>query len=157
MQDDLSSQAVPALCDADHVRGEGAALTVLYADFTCPHCAVTYLRLRDADGRMAFRHFVLQAKAPRALALACAAEAAAAQGAFWPFADALYVDQGHQDDPHLWERCETLGLDLERFEAARRSPEVAEHVRMDTRSAMKAGVVTTPAVFHEPWSGSNSG
>ena len=53
-------------------------------------------------------------------ALAHAAEAAARQGAFWPFHDALYADQGRIDDPHLWARCERLGLDVDRFEADRR-------------------------------------
>ena len=35
--------------------------------------------------------------------------------------DSLYADRGRVDDPHLWERAERLGLDLERFEADRRS------------------------------------
>ena len=38
------------------------------------------------------------------MALAQAAEAAARQGAFWAFHDALYADQGRIDDPHLWAR-----------------------------------------------------
>ncbi len=149
MTDDLSSRQIPPVGPADHVRGAGDPVTVLYADFTCPHCAVTYLRLREAGTRVAFRHFALRAKQPRAVALACAAEAAALQGAFWPFADALFGDQGRQDDPHLWARCEVLGLDLARFDADRRSPEVAERVRGSTREAMRAGVMGTPAVFSE--------
>ena len=63
------------------------------------------------------------------MALAQAAEAAARQGAFWAFHDALYADQGRIDDPHLWAHCETLGLDLERFQADRRDPAIAERVR----------------------------
>ena len=136
------------LRDDDHVRGEaGAPLVVVYADFTCPRCAVAHVRLQDAPIRRVFRHFALKAKHPRAVALARAAEAAAAQGAFWPFHDALYADQGRQDDPHLWQRAEALGLDVERFERDRRSDVVAERVRRDVRAAMRAGVAGTPTLF----------
>src|SRR4051812_77607 len=108
----------------DHVRGpETGELVILYADFTCPHCALAWHRLREA--RLCFRHLALKAKHPRSVALAHAAEAAAGQAAFWEFAESLYADQGRQDDPHLWARCEQLGLDLERFEADRRSEAVA--------------------------------
>lgn len=61
--------------------------------------------------------------------------------------DSLYADRGHVDDPHLWERAEGLGLDLDRFEADRRSPEVAERVERDFRSGIRAGVATTPTQF----------
>ena len=79
--------------------------------------------------------------------LAHAAEAAALQGAFWAFHDALYADQGRLDDPHLWERAEALGLDVDRFEADRRADAVAERVPRDVREAMRAGIVDTPTLF----------
>jgi 2-hydroxychromene-2-carboxylate isomerase len=61
--------------------------------------------------------------------------------------DSLYGDRGHVDDPHLWRRAERLGLDLDRFEADRRSPQVAAHVRRDFESGIRAGVTGTPALF----------
>jgi protein-disulfide isomerase len=147
---DLRSAPVPPLRDDDHVRGpQHAALTVFYADFTCPRCAVEAIRLAGSDARVAFRHFALKARHPRAVALALAVEAAARQGAFWPFHDALYADQGHVDDPHLWQRVEALGLDLERFEADRRDPAIADRVRRDVQDALRAGATTTPAIFVE--------
>jgi protein-disulfide isomerase len=81
------------------------------------------------------------------VALARAAEAAALQGAFWPFHDSLYTDQGHIDDPHLWERCATLGLDVTRFDADRRSEAVAARVTRDVREGLRAGVTATPALL----------
>jgi protein-disulfide isomerase len=63
------------------------------------------------------------------------------------FRHSLYADRGHVDDPHLWERVERLGLDLERFERDRRSGEVAARVRRDFESGIRAGVSGTPAVF----------
>ncbi len=145
---DLRSAPVPELRPDDHVRGaEDAPLVVVYADFTCPRCAVAHERLRREHVRVAFRHLALKAKHPRAIALAQAAEAAAVQGAFWPFHDALYADQGRVDDPHLWARVQALGLDLDRFERDRRSDPVAERVRRDTRDALRAGATTTPSIF----------
>ena len=61
--------------------------------------------------------------------------------------DSLYEDRGHVDDPHLWQRAERHGLDLDRFEADRRSAAVAGRVRRDFESGIRAGVTTTPAVF----------
>src|SRR4051812_45669575 len=94
-----------------------------------------------------FRHFPVVSKHPRARVLACAVEAAALQDAFWEMHDSLFGDQGRLDDPHLWERTRRLGLDLERFEADRRSPEVAARVERDFRSGVRAGVVRTPTLF----------
>jgi protein-disulfide isomerase len=140
---DLRSAPVPALRDDDHVRGEGP-LVVFYGDFACPHCAVAHVRLSEEPVRRVFRHFALRARHPRALALAYAAEAAAAQGAFWAFHDSLYADQGRLDDPHLWDRARMLGLDVGRFDADRRSAAVSERVARDVRDGLRAGVVETP-------------
>jgi protein-disulfide isomerase len=96
---------------------------------------------------MAFRHFPVTSAHPRALAAACAAEAARLQGAFWPMHDALFADQGRLEDPHLWARAEALGLDVARFDADRRSPEVAAAVREQFRGGVRAGVGTTPTLF----------
>jgi protein-disulfide isomerase len=111
--------------------------------------------LRTRELRVCFRHFPVRSSHPRAFAAACAAEAAGAQGAFWPMHDALFADQGRLEDPHLWAHAEALGLDLERFEADRRSEAAAEHVKADFRSGVRAGVVSTPTLFiaSERWAG----
>jgi protein-disulfide isomerase len=94
-----------------------------------------------------FRHFPVVSKHPRAQVLACAAEAAHVQGRFWEMHEALFGDQGHLDPPHLWQRCRDLGMDLDAFESDRRSDVVAERVRGDFRSGIRAGVTTTPTLF----------
>jgi protein-disulfide isomerase len=118
-----------------------------YADFECPFCAALHVRLRERPLRVAFRHFPVKSSHPRASAAACAAEAAALQGRFWEMHDALFADQGRLEDPHLWERARELGLDLERFDADRRGEAVAARVKRDFQSGVRAGVVTTPALF----------
>ncbi len=145
---DLRSAPMPPLQSDDHVRGgETARLIVEYADFECHYCAVTNVRLGPLNVRRVFRHFPVRSKHPRAWACACAAEAAGRQGRFWECHDALYADQGRIEDPHLWEHARNLGLDLERFDRDRRSQEVAERVRRDFESGVRAGVVATPTLF----------
>ena len=118
-----------------------------YSDLECPYCARASQLLDELPLRRVFRHFPVVSKHPRARVLAVAAEAAALQGRFWEMHDSLLGDQGHLDDPHLWERCERLGLDLERFERDRRSDALAERVNHDFRSGIRAGVTTTPTMF----------
>jgi protein-disulfide isomerase len=143
---DLGSSAPPPPADDDHSRGEGPLL-LEYADLECPYCARANVLIRELPVRRIFRHFPVPSKHPRARVLAHAAEAAALQGAFWEMHDSLMDDQGRLEDPHLWDRCRALGLDLDRFEADRRSEAVAERVERDFRSGIRAGVMTTPTLF----------
>ena len=146
---DLGSATVPPVGAEDHVRGPDAGTPLIkYADFECPYCAALAARLgRGGERPRVFRHFPVGSSHPRAWAAACAAEAAALQGRFWEMHDALFADQGRLEDPHLWQRAQALGLDLERFELDRRSNAVRERVRRDFQSGVRAGVVTTPTVF----------
>ena len=118
-----------------------------YADLECPYCAQANVILCALPIRRIFRHFPVVSKHPRARVLSLAAEAAAIQGRFWDLHDSLMDDQGHLEDPHLWQRCRTLGIDLDRFERDRRSEGVAERVERDFRSGIRAGVMTTPTLF----------
>jgi protein-disulfide isomerase len=143
---DLTSAGVPPLGPDDHVRGEGEG-AIVYADLGCPHCAATWVEISARRGAVAFRHFPVASKHPRSPALHAAAEAAGRQGRFFEMVDSLYADRGRVDDPHLWQRAEQLGLDLERFEGDRRSEAVAARVRRDFESGVRAGVTSTPALF----------
>lgn len=153
---DLGSAPVPEPSAEDHIRGpEDAVLLIEYADFECPFCAALTVRLADVNLRRVFRHFPVRTSHPRAWPAACAAEAAAHQGRFWEMHDLLFADQGRLEDPHLWQRAQRLGLDLERFESDRRSDAVRARVRRDFESGVRAGVVTTPTVFAQgrSWAG----
>jgi protein-disulfide isomerase len=143
---DLTSASVPPIGADDHVTGEGLE-TIVYADFGCPYCAATWARLRGVPLRLCFRHFPMASKHPRAPALHAAAEAAGMQGAFWEMCDSLYAERGRVDDPHLWERAERFGLDLERFNSDRRSDAVRERVERDFASGIRGGVGGTPTAF----------
>jgi len=144
---DLTSAAIPRVGPDDHVAGGGGEGIVVYADLGCPRCAADWGRLRDRPGRLVFRHFPVARKHPRSPALHAAAEAAGRQGCFFAMVDSLYADRSRVDDPHLWERVEQIGLDLERFEADRRSAEAEARIRRDFESGIRGGVAGTPAVF----------
>lgn len=146
MNADLTSAAVPPVGPGDHVQGEGRE-AILYADLGCPHCAAAWARIRELPLRLCFRHFPMAGKHPRARALHAAAEAAGMQGRFWEMCDSLFAERGRVDDPHLWERAERLGLDLERFQRDRRSDAVEASVRRDFESGVRAGVTGTPTMF----------
>jgi protein-disulfide isomerase len=130
------------------VRGEGPEV-IVYVDLACPRCSLAWTRMSALPLRLVLRHFPIASKHPRAPALHAAAEAAGlqGQGAFWEMVDSIFSDQGRVDDPHLWERVRRLGLDLERFNRERRSEPVAERVRRDFESGIRAGVAGTPAAF----------
>lgn len=144
---DLGSAPIPAVGPDDHVRGEGEEGVIVYADLGCPHCAGVWTRLRERPGRLVFRHFPVASKHPRSPALHAAAEAAGLQGRFVEMVDSLYADRGRVDDPHLWERAERFGLDLDRFEDDRRGGAVEARIKRDFQSGIRGGVAGTPAVF----------
>lgn len=144
---DLGSAPIPAIGLDDHVAGRGEEGLLVYADLGCPHCAGAWGRLRERPGRLVFRHFPVASKHPRSPVLHAAAEAAGQQGRFFEMVDSLYADRGRVDDPHLWERAERFGLDLDRFETDRRIADTEARIRRDFRSGIRAGVAGTPAVF----------
>ncbi|HET8980429.1 MAG TPA: thioredoxin domain-containing protein [Solirubrobacteraceae bacterium] len=152
---ELGSAPVPEPADDDHRRPPGSTaggtaatrIVIVYADFECPFCAAVHLRLDRLPVSVVFRHFPVRSSHPRAWPAACAAEAAGLQGRFWEMHDSLFADQARLEDPHLWDRAQRLGLDVERFDADRRRDAVRERVQRDFRSGVRAGVVTTPTLF----------
>jgi protein-disulfide isomerase len=145
---ELTSAPLPDLSPDEHVRGPAdAPVAFLYSDFECPFCAALAAKLPGAGLRVAFRHFPVRTSHPRAWPAACAAEAAGRQERFWEMHDLLFSDQGRLEDPHLWERARALGLDLDRFDADRRGPEVKARVRHDFEAGVRGGIVTTPTMI----------
>lgn len=146
----LGSAPPPPAGPGDHVRGPaGAPEAILYLDLACPRCAAVWPRIAALPLRLCVRHFPVAGRRPRSPALHRAAEAAAvhSEEAFWSFWDSLLADRARVDDPHLWDRASSLGIDPERFDRDRRSDAIAERVKRDFRSGIRAGVVATPAAF----------
>jgi len=140
--------------ERDHIRGPlDAPVTVVeYGDFECPYCgraepAVREL-LRDfADVRYVWRHLPLSDVHPNAELAAEAAEAAAAQGAFWPMHDLLLSRQDALQPADLVGYAEQLGLDVERFTHQLRKRAAAHRIADDIEGADLSGVTGTPTFF----------
>jgi protein-disulfide isomerase len=128
-----------------------------FSDFQCPKCALAQSEFRSLlarypeKTRAVFRHMPLKMHkwAPDA---AKAAEAAGLQGKFWEFADRLYAEQKtwseSPDAPALFRQyAESLGLALDRFDADRASPRVAQRIEQDRQQADVAGIFATPTFF----------
>ena len=138
---------------AEHVLGNpDAPVTVIeYGDFECPYCAAAAPVLKqlveESDGRvrLVFRHFPLAGSHPHALTAALAAEAAGAQGAFWPMHDLLFARQDRLSDVALRAYAEELGLDGGGVvgEAAQ---QFAAKVAADFEQGLEDEVAGTPTV-----------
>jgi NhaA family Na+:H+ antiporter len=148
-------RAIPELGADDHVAGPADAPLelVMYGDFQCPYCAAAQSivrRVRERlDGRLrfAFRHMTLPERHPHAELAAQAAEAAAAQDAFWPMHDALYAARGRLARDDLVGHAAALGLDAARVRSELADGIHAARVARDDASARAAGVSGTPAFF----------
>lgn len=146
--------AVPVGPD-DWSDGPADALVtfVEYGDFECSHCGAMEPVLRElrrmaGNGmRFVFRHFPLTSSHPHAEIAAEAAEAAGAQGAFWPMHDALLANQQALAAPDLVQHAAALGLDAETVAEALETHRYADQVREDFMSGVRSGVSGTPTFF----------
>ena len=151
----MTSRLQPPVNDNDHVRGNPSApLTLVeFGDYECPFCRQAYPAVNALEEvlgdrlRFAFRHFPIAAAHPHAVLAAEAAEAAGAQGRFWPMHDQLYLHQDALDAPDLLEYAAQLGLDLGVFEYDLRTHRFLPRVGADRRSGAISGVNGTPTFF----------
>lgn len=148
----------------DHVLGWADAPVTLveYGDFQCPHCRAAHFYLKNVlaamgnDLRFVFRHMPLTQIHPMAQLAAEAAEAAGAQGKFWPMHDAVYENQDLVSPALLTRLGQLLGLSMQRFTDDVDSHRFRPKVREDFMSAVRSGAAGTPSFFinGEPYEGS---
>lgn len=140
---------------ADHARGPlHAPVTLIeYGDFECPSCKVAVrtpqLLLDRYPNRIRFiyRHFPLEDAHPHALRAAEAAEAAAAQGCFWPMHDLLFQHQSHLTDRDLRRYAAEVGLDLTRFDVEMAQRLYLQRVREQAEGGRHSHLRATPTFF----------
>jgi protein-disulfide isomerase len=144
-----------ALAAADHVLGDAhAKLTLLeYGDYECPACILAAPRMQHLveahRGRLrfVFRHFPLMEVHPNAELAAEAAEAAAAQGQFWPMHHLLFAQAHHLTPAALAGYAQSLGLDMNRFNAEMGDRIYTQRVQEHRRAGERGGLRATPAMF----------
>ncbi|MBC7941428.1 MAG: thioredoxin domain-containing protein [Chitinophagaceae bacterium] len=144
-----------ALAAADHVLGDPEAkLTLLeYGDYECPACIQAEPLMQHLvaahTGRLClvFRHFPLMEVHPHAELAAEAAEAAAAQGRFWPMHHLLFTQAHHLTPEALVGLAESLQLDMNRFNAEMADRIYTQRVQEHRRAGERSGLRATPAFF----------
>lgn len=145
----------PRLASRARRRGGDDALVTLveFSDFQCIFCAHAEPVLRKLAARygkqlrIVYRHMPLHFHRYAMLA-AEASMAAAAQGKFWPFHDAVFAIGGRAVNRLSIDRiARKLGLDMKRFDRALDSHHYAAAVRADIIAANLLGVDGTPAFF----------
>jgi Na+/H+ antiporter NhaA len=146
--------AAPVDRRRDHIRGpqEAPVTVVEYGDFECPYCGRAEPAIRElladfGDVRYVWRHLPLTDVHPHAQLAAEAAEAAAAQGAFWEMHDRLLRHQDALRPADLVGYAAALGLNVERFARDLRKHAFTSRVAEDVDSADVGGVSGTPTFF----------
>jgi protein-disulfide isomerase len=145
----------PPLDEIDHIRGElGRPLElVMFGDFQCPFCLGAQSVLRRVDERLgerlvfAFRHLPIPERHPLAPLAAEASEAAAAQGKFWEYHDALFAAQPKLSRETMLRVADDLGLDPDRMASEIDSGNHRPRIERDLHSAEQSGATGTPSFF----------
>jgi protein-disulfide isomerase len=143
------------LAASDHLRGEldRPLELVMFGDFQCPYCLGAQSVLRRVRERLGdrlvfgFRHLPIPERHPLAPVAAEASEAAAAQGDFWEYHDALFKAQPKLSRETMLEVGRELGLDAERMAAEIDSGEHRPRIERDIESARLSGATGTPTFF----------
>ena len=146
---------MPHITPDDHVRGPAdAPVTVVeYGDYECPYCRGAFRDVHELlDSypgaiKFVFRNFPIPQLHPHAEQAAEAAEAAAAQGKFWPMYELLLQPDAHLDTDSLVTYARLIGLDVPRF-----AEDIAEHryaakIDGDVQEGLRNGVNSTPKFY----------
>lgn len=130
-----------------------APITIVeFADFQCPFCGrvePTVQQVLKSYGdkvRLVYINFPLGVH-PYAFGAAQAAECAGAQGKFWPYHNALFVDQSKLTVKDLKALAGKLGLNTKEFDACLDQGKTKNAVEQDLREGQELGVTATPSFF----------
>lgn len=132
-------------------------IMVEWADFQCPFCGQfarttqpVLVRKYVDTGKLRIEWRDFPYLGPQSTTAAQAARAAAAQGRFWQYHDALYahqhkVNSGALTSSYLVDLAGKLGLNTARFRADMTSPATARAVQSDLQEGTGLGINGTPA------------
>jgi len=130
---------------------EKAQITIIeYSDFQCPYCSRGAELMKEVLGRypdkvkIAFKNNPL-AMHNMALPAAKAALAAHKQGKFWEYHDLLFQNSAKLSEELFSKLAQDLKLDMTKFEADRKSEEIAKQVETEMNKAKELGLNGTPS------------
>jgi protein-disulfide isomerase len=150
-----TAQTVVPLSDRDHIAGRPTAPVILieYGDFESSACARAHPIVQAAQRELGdilcfvYRHFPLTARHPHAQLAAEAAEAAGAQGRFWPMHDILFRHQNALELDDLLDYAERAGANPIRVAGELAAGTHTQKVLDDARGGLRSGVHDTPTFF----------
>jgi len=125
----------------------------MFGDFQCPFCLGAQSVLRRVRERLGerllfgFRHLPIPERHPLAPLAAEASEAAAAQGHFWEYHDALFAAQPKLSRETILAVARDLGLDADQMAAELDSGVHGARIDRDLDSAERSGATGTPTFF----------
>jgi protein-disulfide isomerase/uncharacterized membrane protein len=148
----------------DGTRGnlDGGILVTEFADFECPHCKLAGFYVKDIAHRYGDRVGFVFKNYPLGTACndnikrdvhedACEAavgvQCAKRQGAFWPFHDGTFDNQGDLGRATLLRVAAQLGLDGNVFAECLEKDTVWDEVRTQVAQGHEAGLTGTPTFF----------
>lgn len=158
---DTQVKAIPAVSEADWIRGEGEAPVYLieYSDLECPFCkqfhSTVQRALSEYGGKVTwvYRHFPIEqlhSKAPKeAEAAECAGEQAGQSG-FWKFVDKIFEttpSNNGLDLAKLPQLAADVGLNQSQFKSCLDSSKFEAKVDEHYQKGVSAGVGATPTNF----------
>ncbi len=134
------------------VKGsEKAQITIIeYSDFQCPYCSrgaelmQEVLKRYPEKVKIAFKNNPLNFH-NMALPAAKAALAAHKQGKFWEYHDLLFQNSAKLSEELFSKFAQDLKLDMTKFEADRKSEEIAKQVETEMNKAKELGLNGTPS------------
>jgi len=153
------AKKVPAVTDADHIRGSKDADIVIveYSDLQCPFCQQFHPTmqqvLKEYGKKVAwvYRQFPLISIHPRANPAANAAECVAAlagNDAFWKFTDTVFSDQDtYLTDAGLKTAAVKAGANGDDFSICFKDSKYQSTVDAQQKGGEAAGITGTPGSF----------
>ena len=136
---------------------DAPVVMLVYSEFQCPFCGKfardtepTLIDKYVDDGTLRIEWRDFPYLGPESGTAAEAGRAAAAQGKFWEFHDAMYAHQlppnsGKLDEDYLAGVAEKVGLDVDRFRADMSSKATRQAIATDFAEGQAIGVTGTPA------------
>jgi protein-disulfide isomerase len=143
-----------------HFRGpENAVVTLVeFGDYQCPSCKAYHpvvlelLNRYPKQVRLEFHHYPLISIHPNSMAASKAVEAAGEQGKYWEMHDLIfeYQDQwapSSNPEPEFLAMASRIGLNVNSFMQAMRSPQLQDRILQDVVRAREANIEAVPTFF----------
>ena len=138
-------------------RVDAPVVLIEYSEFQCPFCGLftrntqpVLIKKYVANGTLRIEWRDFPYLGPESTTAAIAGRAAANQGKFWQYHDALFAHQfspnsGHLTEAYLTGIAKTLGLNLEKFKVDLHSSATKAAVNRDFTEGQNIGVTGTPS------------